>query len=51
MEEYRIEVNETAKKHLEKIHKTGKKNDVLKIENLISELKIHPRTETGKPEQ
>lgn len=48
---YRLIINDKAKTHLENWSRSGQKKTLLKIRQLFSELKEHPRTGTGKPEQ
>lgn len=47
---YRIEIKEQAEKDLFYLAKNEPKA-FLKAQRLIEELKVHPRTGTGKPEQ
>jgi toxin YoeB len=48
---YIIEYTETVIKQLRQHKKVGDKATLKKIDVLINELKIHPKTGTGKPEQ
>ncbi len=48
---YYIDYTSKAMSDLEKIKKSGDKILAKKIEDLKEELKTHPRTGTGKPEQ
>ena len=40
-----------ALKDIKKITASGKKSDIVKLDNFLEELKIHPYTGTGSPEQ
>lgn len=40
-----------ANKDIERIKKTGDRNLLKKLDSLLEELKEHPKTGTGKPEQ
>lgn len=51
MGKYRIEVTEKAEKDLQKHKKSGNKSALNKIDKIYSELKVHPYSGTGKPEQ
>ena len=51
MGKFRIEVTAKAKDHLEKHYKSGNKSAIKKIETILAELKVHPETGTGQPEQ
>lgn len=48
---YTIELTINAEKDIEKLKKSGDKNVLLKIDKLLDELRAHPKTGTGKPEQ
>jgi len=48
---YRLKFHKRFIEHIEMHKKAGNKLFIKKIENLITELKEHPRTGTGKPEQ
>jgi len=48
---YEIEFSDKVKSDIEKIEKSGDKIVLKKLYSLINELKIHPKTGTGKPEQ
>ena len=48
---YEIEFSDTIKKDIKKIKKSGDQVVLKKLYALISELKEHPKTGTGKPEQ
>jgi toxin YoeB len=48
---YIIEYTETVIKQLKQHKIVGDKTTLKKIDVLINELKIHPKTGTGKPEQ
>lgn len=51
MGRYSIEISKEALADLLKIKKSGKKNDVSKIEKIFLELEIHPTTGSGRPEK
>lgn len=51
MGKYSVELAGTSKEDLRKIHKSGNKAVIKKIEALFIELSEHPHTGTGKPEQ
>lgn len=51
MGKYLVEIKETAKKDLLKIHKAGNKSTINKLEKIIKELSEHPTYGTGNPEQ
>ena len=48
---YRLKFHKRFIEHIEKHKKAGNKILVKKIEALITEIREHPRTGTGKPEQ
>lgn len=48
---YLIELTIDAEKDIEKFKKLGDKKILLKIDKLLDELREHPKTGTGKPEQ
>jgi len=48
---YTIELTIDAIKDIEKFKKSGDKKILLKIDKLLDELRAHPKTGTGKPEQ
>jgi toxin YoeB len=48
---YSIEITIDAEKDIEKLKKSGDKKVLLKINKLLDELRSHPTTGTGKPEQ
>jgi toxin YoeB len=50
MAKYSLKISEKAQKDLLKIKKSGKKNDILKIEQLFKEIILNPRFGSGKPE-
>ena len=50
MGKYSIELAGTSRDDLQKIHKSGNKNLIKKVEKLFLELSEHPYTGTGKPE-
>lgn len=47
---YHIHYTPEAEKHLEQWQHTGQKKTLLKLFCLIDELRLHPRTGTGRPE-
>lgn len=51
MGKYSVELVGTSREDLRKIHKSGTKAIIKKIEALFLELSEHPQTGTGKPEQ
>ena len=48
---FSIELTEVAEKDIEKFKKTGNKKILQKIDKLLDELRQHPTSGTGKPEQ
>lgn len=48
---YKLELTETAEKHLKEWAKSGQKKILQKIVNLMEELTQHPHTGTGHVEQ
>jgi toxin YoeB len=48
---YSIELTNNAEKDIEKFIKSGDKKVLIKIDKLLDELREHPKTGTGKPEQ
>ncbi len=48
---YKIILTERAESDIEKLRKTGDKQALKKLDNLLDELRAHPTTGTGKPEQ
>ncbi len=48
---YSIEITIDAEKDIEKLKKSGDKKALVKIDKLLDELRSHPTTGTGKPEQ
>ncbi len=48
---YQIEISDVALMHIKTFKKSGQKILLTKIQNLLSELEVHPTTGTGKPEQ
>ena len=50
MGKYSIELAGTSRDDLQKIHKSGNKTLIKKVEKLFLELSEHPYTGTGKPE-
>ena len=51
MGKYSIELAGTSRKDLQKIHHSGNKSLIKKVESMFLELSEHPYTGTGKPEQ
>ena len=51
MGKFRVIVSDQAKKDLLQIQRSGDKASIKKVEQIISELYIHPETGTGKPEK
>lgn len=51
MADYEIELSEIALEGIRKHKKSGNAQVINKISHLLSELKKHPKTGTGKPEQ
>ena len=51
MGKYSIELAGTSRKDLQKIHHSGNKSLIKKVETMFLELSEHPYTGTGKPEQ
>ncbi len=49
MGKYSVELVGTSKEDLQKIHKSGNKAVIRKVETLFLELSEHPYTGTGKP--
>lgn len=48
---YAIELTHVAIEDIEKFKKSGDKKVLLKINKLLDELREHPKSGTGKPEQ
>ena len=48
---FSIEFTIEAEKDIQKLKKSGDKKALLKIDKLLNELREHPLTGTGKPEQ
>lgn len=48
---YVLEFSEKSKGDIQKIKKSGDKSLWKKLTNLLNELREHPKTGTGKPEQ
>ena len=48
---YKVTLEKQAIKDIQKITKAGNKRDITKLYQLLEELKIHPETGTGNPEQ
>lgn len=51
MGEFKVIISDRAKKDLLLIERSGDKASIKKVENIISELYIHPETGIGKPEK
>ena len=51
MKEYRIQYTAEAKEDINKFIKAGEKQILKKIQILIAELKIHPKTGEGNPKR
>jgi len=51
MGKFRVIVSDQARKDLLQIQRSGDKASIKKVEQIISELYIHPETGTGKPER
>ena len=51
MGKFRVIVSDRAKKDLLLIQKSGDKACIRKVEQIVSELYLHPETGTGKPER
>ncbi len=47
---YEIELSLEAKEDIERLKRTGDKKLLRKLHAIITELKAHPTTGTGKPE-
>jgi toxin YoeB len=47
---YEIDLSDQAKEGMLKLKKSGDKQILKKLSDLIEELKVHPETGTGKPE-
>ena len=47
---YSIELTEEAISDIDKLKKSGDKKVLIKINKLLNELREHPTTGTGKPE-
>jgi len=48
---YSVEYELVALKQLKKLEKSGRKVDINRVSRFIEEIKIHPKTGTGHPEQ
>jgi toxin YoeB len=48
---YKVTLEKQAIKDIQKITKAGNKKDITKLYQLFEELKIHPETDAGNPEQ
>ena len=51
MGKYRVIISDKAKKDLLLIQKSGDKSSIREVEQIISELYLHPEIGTGKPER
>ncbi|HVW13010.1 MAG TPA: Txe/YoeB family addiction module toxin [Mucilaginibacter sp.] len=51
MGQFKVIVSDKAKKDLLQIQRSGDKASIKKVEQIISELYVHPETGTGKPER
>ena len=51
MLEYRLDYTPEANEDIKNIKKSGDKSSINKINKLLKELKKHPKTGTGHPEQ
>ena len=51
MGQYFVEITDVAKKHLALIRKSGDKNSIKTIEQILEELAVHPEFGIGKPEK
>ncbi len=51
MGQFRVKVEDLAKKHIAKHSQSGKKSVIKKIERILYELSEHPYVGTGNPEQ
>lgn len=51
MEVYSIRITKNAKKDLDKIYKSGNKQDILKVEKIFEELQTDPMVGIGNPEK
>jgi len=51
MGKFKVIVSDKAKKDLLAIQTSGDKASIKKVEQIISELYLHPETGTGKPER
>lgn len=48
---YIVNFENKALKDIRKITKSGRKSDIIKLDKMLEELKIHPEEGTGKPEE
>ena len=48
---YTLRIGKKATKDLQELYKSGRKSDIKKVETFFKELKEHPYTGTGQPEQ
>lgn len=51
MEKYIIDIHIKAKKQLADIYRSGNKKDIKRVEQIFSELAVHPERGIGNPEQ
>ncbi len=51
MSKYLLDFTELAKKEISKHKKSGNQASIKKLKKILEELKIHPETGVGKPEQ
>ena len=51
MEKYIIKISKSAEKDLSLLKKSGKKNDIEKVNTIFEEIEENPRIGIGKPEQ
>ena len=48
---FTVIVEKPAQDHFQKIIKSGQKNDIKRLRQIVLELENHPKTGTGNPEQ
>lgn len=51
MGKYFVDITDEAKRHLLLIRKSGDKNSIKRVEQILEELSGHPETGIGKPEK
>lgn len=51
MGKFGLEIEKLAREHLAKIHKSGNKPLIKKLDRMLVELSEHPYSGAGKPEQ